>query len=220
MSNLNNNHLGILLALTAVVIVAGTLFSLNKINMIENRMPFTGAATGTLSITVSSTTFITITAGTISLGLIAPGSWNSSENATLGGSTDPMSAWNNTNITSNFTVQNDGSVPIDLEIFERNQTSDTAGKGAFKGTTGCITANTCFMIRCLTMQNNGTSGTKCVDGKGTYTAVPVAAGTEFANLLNYTDTLDEAYFGVNLTVPTDEPAGNHTYKITFAATAS
>lgn len=216
MSSLSNNHLAVLLVLTALVIVAGTFFSLNKISVIKKGVPITGAATGTVSVTVASTTYITVS-GAISLGALEPGSWNSSENSSyFGGGGN----WNNTNVTANFTVKNDGSVPINIEVYDFNQTAATAGRGAFIGSSGCVAANTCYMVRCGYVDNNGSSGTQCNDGKGTYTAVPVTAGTTFATKVNYTDTKDKAYFFINLSVPNDEPPINLTQTLTFAASAS
>ncbi len=99
----SNNNLAILLVLTAVVIIVGTIIGLYRIEMIDQGMGATGAVTGTVDITVSSTTYITVS-GSIDLGTLTPGSWNASENSSLGGSADPMAAWNNTKLTSNFTV--------------------------------------------------------------------------------------------------------------------
>ncbi|MDP7323211.1 MAG: hypothetical protein QF632_00455 [Candidatus Woesearchaeota archaeon] len=223
MSNLNNNNLAILLVLTIVTVFAGTLFSLYRIDTIEGSMAsVTGAATGTVSLSVSSTTFITIS-GTIDLGAIEPGQWNASENSSYSHGTSEYedTHYNNTNVTSNFTVQNDGSVPIDIEVYDQNQTSDASGAGPFSGTGGCAATNTCYKVRCLTVQDNGTGGSQCVNGKqDNYIQMPIAAGTEFVVKLNYTDATDEAFFAINLTIPTDEPTRTLSQQITFAASAS
>tara|TARA_Y100000310_G_scaffold263034_1_gene272917 strand:+ start:3547 stop:4209 length:663 start_codon:yes stop_codon:yes gene_type:complete len=220
MSDYSNNHLAILLVLTGLVIVVGTLISLYRIDLLDQTVPVTGAVTGSVDVTISSTTFITIS-GTIDFGTLSPGTWNSSENASLTeGGVNHLDHWNNTNVTSNFTVQNDGSVPIDIEIYDQNQTSDTAGNAGFTGTTGCITTNTCYYVRCATVEDNGTGGSKCADARGVYTAMPLSAGTVFAESVNYTDSKDQAFFLINLTVPSDNAPQNITQQITFSAAAS
>jgi len=220
-SDISNNNLAILLVLTAIVIVVGTVFSLYRINSLEDSIGITGAATGTVSLTVSSTAYITVS-GSIDLGAIEPGEWNSSENASYThGAAETNDGWNDTNITSNFTVQNDGSVPIDIEIYDENQTGNTPGKGPFTGTGGCIPGATCYRVRCLTVENNGTAGTKCSDGKqNNYTAMPVESGTNFAEFVNYTDSKDQAFFAINLTIPSDESTLTLSQSITFAGSAS
>ena len=52
-----------------------------------------------------------------------------------------------------------------------------------------------------------------------YIALPKAAGTEFVSDLNFTDTDDEAFIVVNVTIPEDEHAGAFTQTLTFTAAA-
>tara|TARA_Y100000310_G_C20657186_1_gene802589 strand:+ start:96 stop:758 length:663 start_codon:yes stop_codon:yes gene_type:complete len=220
---MDNNHIAVLLSLTVIVIVVGTMFSVYRINLIEGSISdVTGAATGTVDVTVATTTFITIS-NTIDLGAIEPGSWNASENSSYTeGGAETTAGWNSTNVTSNFTVQNDGSVPLDIEIYDENQTGDAIGKGPFLGSTGCIADSpaTCYMVRCALVEDNGSAGTQCTDGNETYTQMQVAAGHAFVTNLNYTDSKDQAFFLINLTIPSDEAVLTITNSITFAGSAT
>ncbi len=229
MAEIDNNKLAILIVMAISVVFVGMVFSLNKISEIEGTMAITGmlatASIGnaTLTASVTSVTAISVPVSTINLGSLEPGQWNASENSSYSHGTSEYedTHYNNTNVTSNFTVQNDGSVPIDIEVYDQNQTSDASGAGPFSGTGGCAATNTCYKVRCLTVQDNGTGGSQCVNGKqDNYIQMPIAAGTEFVVKLNYTDATDEAFFAINLTIPTDEPTRTLSQQITFAASAS
>jgi hypothetical protein len=207
------------------VVFVGMVFSLNKISEIEGTMAITGmlatASIGnaTLTASVTSVTAISVPVSTINLGSLEPGQWNASENASYShsGAIDGTDQWNSSNVTANITIQNDGSTNIDLEIYADDQA--TAGDGNFSGTAGCKTDNSCMMVRCGNVQNLNLTGGNCTQGKEVYTALPTAAGTEYVSNLNFTDTEDEAFIFVNVTVPEDEFSGSFTQTITFAATA-
>ena len=206
------------------VVLVGMLFSLGRINEIEQGLQITGMLStnetgkGSLSASVATSTTISLPTATINFGSLQPGEWNSSENSsiTVGGA-----GYNTTNVTSNLTVQNDGSVNVDIEVYADDQA--TAGNGNFSGTSGCITNNNCMMVRCGHVINRNTTGGDCTDAASdptAYTALPTAAGTTFVSNLNFSDTDDEAYIFVNVTVPEDEHAVSFSQTITFAASAS
>ena len=226
MKEITNNHLVFLVVVGIAVVFVGMFFSLSKITEIEDGMTITGMLStnstglGTLTAEVQASTQISVPLSTVALGSLEPGTWNSSENASLthgGGST--MDGWNNTNVTSNFTVQNDGSTLVDIEIYDTGQSA--AGMGPFTGTTGCAADNTCFYVRCSWVDSKNTTGGDCTDSANqAYAVLPDAAGTAFASNLNFSDTNDQAYFLINATVPEDERAGDLTETITFAAVVS
>ncbi len=224
MAELSNNNLAILIGLAIAVVFTGMFFSLSSINDLEKGMVITGmlstvtASNATLTAEVPSTATISLPVSTVSLGGLQPGEWNSSENSTIGGATSPLAAWNNSNVTSNITIQNDGSSNVDIEIYATDQAA--AGRGNFTGTSGCITANTCVKIRCGNMMNLNTTGGNCTTAKRSYAVLPNAAGTKFVDVLNFSDTNDEAYIFVNVTIPEDEHARSFTQSITIVAAAT
>ena len=71
-----------------------------------------------------------------------------------------------------------------------------------------------MMIEC----NNTQSGRIC---NATYYSLPNATGQiQFVDDLSYISNEDEAFFGVNVTVPIDEAGGIKTQTVTFEATIS
>ncbi len=224
MGEVNNNHIAYMVVLVIAVVFVGMVFSLNRIGEIETGLGITGmlatnnTGTATLSATVASSTAISLPVSAIDLGSLQPGEWNSSENSTYthGGPFD-TDRYNTSNITENITIQNDGSINVDIEIYMEEQV--TAGNGNFSGTAGCITTNNCFMIRCANVINMNSTGGNCTTPQHAYIALPKAAGTEFVSDLNFTDTDDEAFIVVNVTIPEDEHAGAFTQTLTFTAAA-
>ncbi len=226
MTELDNNKLAMLIVFAIAVVFAGMVFNLNRINEIETGMGITGmlstssTGTATLTASVASSTTISLVKSTINLGSLQPGEWNSSENSSYTHSgTAAMANWNSTNCTENITIQNDGSIQVDVEAYSGDQ--PTAGKGNFTGVGGCMTTNTCMMVRCAWVMANGTRGGNCTDAFKYYTALPVASGaaSEIVRGLNYSDANDEAFIFFNVTVPEDEHARVFSMSVTFAATA-
>ncbi len=221
MSETTNNNIAVLLVLTIIIILTGTLLSLYRINSIESSLSgVTGAATGTLSLTIASTTYVTVT-GAVALGSLVPGSWNSSDNGTYATKQSFDYATNPNCSKDNFTIQNDGSVPVDIEIYDSGQANQ--GDGGFTGTSGCMadSPKSCLKAKCAKVQGEGSAGTVCASGRDAYYSLPKdATDTAFITKLNYTDSKDEAYVYVNLTIPLDEPAGSVSRTITFVAAAS
>jgi len=221
MTETTNNNIAVLLVLAIIVILAGTLLSLYRISSIESSLTgVTGAATGTVSLTIASTTYITVT-GAVALGALVPGSWNASDNGTYATKQSFDYGTNPNCSKDNFTVQNDGSVPIDIDIYDSGQANQ--GDGGFTGSTGCMadSPKSCLKAKCAKVQGEGNGGSGCASGRDAYYSLPKdATDTAFISKLNYTDSKDEAYVYMNLTIPTDEPAGSVSRTITFAAAAS
>ncbi len=213
--------------MTIAVVFAGMFFSLSKITEIETGLQITGMLStatignATLTATVESSLSISVPVSSIALGSLEPGQWNSSENSSLThDGVNHATRWNHTNVTSNITIQNDGSALIDIEIYDTDQSA--AGMGPFSGTSGCASDNTCFYVRCGHVQDRNETGGDCTDPTQptSYTVLPDSAGTAYISHLNFTDSVDEAFIFVNVTIPEDEHAASLTETITFAAVAS
>lgn len=235
MKELSNSTLAMLVVITIIVSVSGTLISLSKLSQFGGGAGVTGMissslnATGEVNLTVQSTTYINATDNVIELGVIDPGSSGTSES---------VNDW--------FNVRNDGSVNITIRIYSHpdvyvtdegalNQsgssgTSYLSGRGPFTSDTvseGCLNRTTdgdvlqaCFMVKC---QNSTYTDAIC---NSTYEALPLSnVGPTSRKLIEYLaptpDNInDSAIFGVNVTVPTGEPAGVKRQYVNLYASAS
>ena len=221
MKEISNSTLALLVVVAIIVSVSGTLVSLSKLSLLGGFMGLTGMvsssvnATGLVNLSVETTTYINATDNEIQLGVLEPGGTGTSEG---------VEDW--------FHLRNDGSVNItirfwshpDIDIGGRgaiNQSGEDgasflAGRGPFISTTtteGCLnrtpvdSLQACFMIRC---KNSTYTDAIC---NTTYAALPLSAGGAVSRkVIEYLapgpDGInDSAVFGVNVTVPVGEGAG-------------
>jgi len=210
MKEINNSTLALFVVMAIVVSVFGTLLSLNKLNQlgdtsITGMLSTTATQTGTANLTVPSVAAINLTNNTVELGVIPVEEYNDSYNK-----------------DDYFRVRNDGTVNVSIQVKDASQLNqglvDRNGTGPFTSITtsgGCLatTPATCFMIWC----NKTQSGRNC------NTTDKIAMRTEYTTVflwaLNSSDGSDVVWFGVNATVPRNEPSGKkQTVAVSFLAT--
>lgn len=140
---------------------------------------------GVTNVTVSEVTYINVTDNFIELGILEPGSTNNSEN-----------------VNDFFTVQNDGSININISVYDATS--------PFSGTGCSATPNSCYQV-------HGNSSDGSIDAA--YTNVPSGAGTQhlLCHDVPFADGGDECVIGVQMTIPVDEPSGTKTSTMTIVA---
>ncbi|MBD3163713.1 hypothetical protein GF323_00770 [Candidatus Woesearchaeota archaeon] len=214
MREISNSTLALMVVAAIIVSVFGTFMSLSKLNQLSGPTGFATSETGKANLTVSSTASISLVDDLIEMGTMDHNQTNWSYH--LG-------------IEDYWHVENNGGVNISIEIYstaqgpggtyEANQgigpfiTASTANDDS-----GCLKSDfnhSCFMVRC----NSSLSGT-C---DATY--YPLSnntAGNNNKHLvdLDYQDSVDDAYFDINVTVPYGEPSGNKEIDVTFFAASS
>lgn len=204
MKEVSNSTIALLVVLTIVVSVFGTMLSITRLSEvgITGMLSNNATAVGAANLTVPASAFINLSDSLVELGSINPDFTNTS---------DDKDDW--------FFVRNDGSVNVSIDIYDASQYTATAGSGPFSSLStgiGCLGQNprTCFMVKC----NSTQSGYSC---NNSYYAMPVSSGTNFIVDLSNVDSQDEAVFGINVTVPQGEEAGNkQTNNIIFLAASS
>ena len=155
-------------------------------------LPITGQATGTASATVASVVSITLPVSTVSLG-----SLNNNDNQIT---TDFVPA--------PFTVGNDGTVNINLTI---NATD------LFTGTSAANPSS--FYQFNATLNETGSVVNATVDFPSTtFTNMPATGSpATLATRLKFANANDLLNIHINITVPSDEPAGAKSSTITVTA---
>jgi len=211
MKQISNSTLALFVVLAIVVSVFGTLVSLSKLNQIDGISGmFSATASGKANLTVQSSAYINLTDDLIEFGTLDVAASNSS---------DHIDDW--------FRIRNDGSVNISVKVYDHasdpqslSVLGDTAGMGPFSAAVagGCMVTSpdvTCFLIKC----NSTLSGFDC---NNTYYSLPTGSGAsgDFLIDLDNDDDIDDAVFGVNVTVPLAEGPGNKEQQITFEAVCS
>ena len=143
---------------------------------------------GVTNVTVSEATYINVTDNFINLGVLEPGSTNNSEN-----------------VADYFNVQNDGSVDINISVYDE--------ASPFSGT-GCkTTPNSCYQVHGVSASGGSIDAT--------YTNVPRNATTQHGvcfdvPFVDGVDT-DDCEIGVQMTIPVDEPSGTKSATMTIVA---
>lgn len=213
MKEISNYTLALLVVTAILVSIFGTFLSLSKLGELGGVPGITGmlssstTGTGKANLTVASSAYINLSDDLIELGTIDLLGTNTS---------DIKNDW--------WVVRNDGTVNVSIDIYGTQQ-GGVQGRGPFStGSTsgGCIdfTPDLCFTVKCknTTSAGNISTGNFC---NNTYYALQTSAGGyTLMNDLDFTDGNDTVWFGVNVTVPPGEPAGNKTQLVTVAATSS
>ena len=190
MEEMSNKTIAVLVVCSIVVSALGMVIALSKFDSFPSITGFASSSgTGTTNVTISATTYITMTDDFIDLGSLEPNEVKNSEDA-----------------TDYFTVQNDGSVNIDVALYD--------AASLFSGTDCSTTPNSCYKANGATAESGSVNTTYGVVPNGAPTKVTVITG------LTPTDSVDSATIGVEVTVPPDEPAGDKTTSMTIVATAS
>ncbi len=207
MKEISNSTLALMVVAAILVSVFGSFLSLSKLNQLDGATGYATSATGKANLTVSAESSISIaTDDVIELGTLAVNETNTS---------DILNDW--------WTIENTGGVNVSVSLFYGTQGSGTyaneKGFGPFSTETtqsgGCVdrlgdAIHTCFQVKC----NSSLSGYDC---NNTYYPLPASTGGNLIVDLDYDPGVDLAVFGVNVTVPLDEPAGNKEQTVTFDA---
>ena len=222
MKEISNSTLALLVVAAIVVSISGSLISLNKLGDlgITGMLSTNNTGFGKANLTVPSSAYLNLTDDVIDLHTMEIAQQNWSEHSGI------QDWWG---------VRNDGSVNISIVIYSHGTDdqdgggSPVAGRGPFTSATtgsGCLAngvLDACFMVHCYNSSTSGnmTNGVMC---NTTYSALPVSTGGSTSrplvrHLMN-TDNNDTAYFGVNVTVPNDEPSGDKVQLVEFLAAAS
>jgi len=213
MNDVSNSTLALFVVLAIVVSVFGTFMSLSKLDQMTG-VGITGfaSADGKANLSVRSSSNIQLLDDLVELGALNINDTNSSETK-----------------DDYFIIQNDGSDPIDIDIYglqsDGSTHDDEPGAGPFVSPTlyvstetGCWNAtgdgnHTCFMVRCVNVSGSGACTNECTglwsseEGScGNYTALPLAIGVTFINEIPIAAGSDRAWVGVNVTVPLGEPS--------------
>ena len=224
MEDLSNATLAMFVVAAIAISVFGTMLSLSKLTdlSITGLLSTNTSATGYANLSVPASSFINLTDTRIDLGQLDVGA-------------------RNTSYTKNdwWTVRNDGTVNISIRIYststddQNGNGTATDGRGPFSSTTtaaGCLNnfgtvniPNACFTVACNSTQSgNSTNNTALCNT--TYDALPINANGAASRLLavnlSPTASIDQAVFGVNITVPEAEPAGLKEQDVTFLAAQS
>ncbi|PIT85585.1 hypothetical protein COU36_02420 [Candidatus Micrarchaeota archaeon CG10_big_fil_rev_8_21_14_0_10_59_7] len=205
MKEISNNTLGMLVALSLVVSLAGVWVLLN-----QPTFPITGLITnpsGNVSITVTSATSISM--------LATPLDYSASlydiQRPTTGGTSNDTQDDNPLPLV----VLNDGTDPVNITI----AATSFAFSSATSNASFCINYNTsCWEVRApaenssFKMLYNNTYGWVGIRSGRTATDADIY-------YLNYTDTTDTVLIDLNVTIAWDETAGQKQSMLTFTATA-
>ena len=194
MKEMSNSTLALMVVAAILVSIIGSFISLTKLSEI-GATGYASSGTGLANLSVPSTVDITVVDQLIELGTVEQGQANDSDQA------DIQDFW---------LVNNTGSVNVSLRIRDTSQNAEGAGDGTngFTGTTGCAATDTCFYIKC----NSTQSGYDCND---TYYTTETAYGRYYIYDLS-SDAADagpQAVFGVNISVPDNEQAGNKEWTV-------
>ncbi len=184
------------LAIAVAVLVIGMALIVNGLS----KAGITGYATawGSVNLTVTSSTAITLITDTVDLGQLVSGT----SNDTVGDqASDPLP----------FKIRNDGNIPINISIQATNLFTTAPNPSIY------------FQARC---QN--TTEWNCANGTVPYrnasilrfTDIP-ASGSPRVFIANLTsaDAYDQAKLDINVTVPAEESAGAKGGTVTFTSTA-
>lgn len=185
MEEVSNKALAGLLVGLIVISLVSLFFTVTKLAGPGVTGYASNTGTGVTNVSVVEATYINVTDNFIDLGVLQPGQTNNSEIA-----------------NDFFTVQNDGTVNINISVY------DSSGS-PFSGT-GCSTIpNSCYQVHGNASQSGGINAV--------YTNVPAAAGSQHkvCNDIAFSDATDECTIGVKMTIPTDEPAGQKTTTMTL-----
>ncbi len=216
-SGININSSYRLLALAIVLaIIAGT--SVNLISIFG--LPITGYASGTVNVTISCTTSITLVNDSVVFLPMATGTTNDTRD------TFPSALY----------VRNDGNVPVNISIRATPLFTAVGDPNIFfEYACGNTTEHTC---KCTldTLAGNGidtgcnitTVPTGASNGTGqngtqlTFSAVPINTLPAALVQYNFTfnDTNDELEIDINVSIPTNESAGFKSSNVTVIATST
>jgi hypothetical protein len=197
---------GILIALViSLVVVYGT-------SVLLGQLPITGAVTGTATVTVATSTVISLPVSTINFGTLSPG--EQTNTTEVGTGPKPI------------VIQNDGNVDVNLtisatDLFTTVTTGGPNGDGNQTAYSFNVTWNeTGATGSTATGPNNGALFLNVnTSHPGGWRAMP--GGTRWlANCTDFRSTKDALNLHINITVPTEEPAGALTSTITILASQS
>src|SRR3989338_6858364 len=215
MKEISNSALALMVVMAIVISAFGTFLGLSKLNQLGTGITgFATTASGTANLTVPASADISLIDNLNALGTLRINETNTSDI-----------------VDDYITVRNDGSVNVTIQVYAATQGSSSQypnyqGWGPFASVStdysGCQESTppeSCFFIKCNSSQSGTqTNTTQC---NNTYYALYNASGqADLLARLNFVDTVDEAVFGVNVTVPLGEPSGNKQQTLTFSASQS
>lgn len=188
----SNNILALLVIVALAFSLAGTFFTINKLYGTTGGI--SGLITGVANVTVSTSTSISMLVGDISFGNLTLNAQNTTD----------------TNNPPPFVVKNDGSVFVNVTISATNifqvPVANNPGnyywfRSAENETGSVINTSADLQVAYKQMPNS---------------SAPSLVVTNF----NYNDTNDTVRVHINITVPSDEPAGSKSSTVTFTAAQS
>jgi hypothetical protein len=225
-----------MLLVALVVSVVGTVITIDRLGMIgvgsSSGSGFTGAATGTSDIVVTTTASVTVTNSTLSLGagtVASNATFTLIDTASATGVDD--GTW--VNGTKNLTIENDGNVGINVTIQSNvtrgNATGADTGSYSFacSGETGgdacggAFTNNTGVELEFAYFYLDSEDGS-CTAGMDTsdYQSFNNSAVEyKLCGCLSPTDSRDEGAVYLQIGIPNDA-AGTKEATLTFTATQS
>ena len=203
---ISNNVLAVLLFATILFSITGTLFSLSRIESLTGA----AAAIGTVNITVNESNGITLTQSAVNFTLSIPGN---SRTTLTGGDIQagPFNLTNDGTVLINVTI---GSTPLFSSssantlpnvFYSYNITHIVSGVGIYIG-------NCSYGMR----GNNPICGNNATCGLWRPMVATANAETSICRL-NFTDGSDSVLVQVNITIPSDEPAGTRNANVTFTS---
>ena len=193
MKEISNSTVALLVIAAILLSITGSLLSLTKLREIA-ATGYASSGVGKANLTVPANVDITVVDDIIELGTVLQGQSNDSDQV------DIQDFW---------LINNTGSVNVSLRIRDTAQSAEGKGDGGngFTGSTGCAATNTCFYIKC----NSTQSGYDCND---TYYTTETDYGRYIFDLSSdAADAGAQAVFGVNISVPNNEQAGNKEWAV-------
>lgn len=225
MQDVSNKTILSLLIVALVVMVVGTVISLNKMN-IGKYSTLSGAATtgtGTASLNVEAGAGISITDATASFGsgYVTPGHTSATvyTNGTFNGS------WTNTSTTAAnqfIEVVNNGNVNVNLTVSSNETSAETwfCGAGTCQGSS----------VATLSVLVNDTETGSCADfnisgtmANETYQDILTASGKATVNVcedLRSSGNNDDISFMFKTIIPEDATIGSRSTTLTFTAAST
>lgn len=201
MKEISNSTLALMVVAAILVSVVGSFISVSKLNQVVP-VGFATTDTGYANLSVPATAGIILNDERINLNTIANGDTNASYN-----------------VNDYWLLNNNGGVNVSVELYGQQQGGtgkNYMGRGPFTDistVSGCLSGalpHTCFKVNCNTTESGycNTAWESLGNESG--------AGTKL--LQNFdSGASDDAWFGVNVTVPVNEQAGQKEQTVTFFA---
>ncbi|HLC56592.1 MAG TPA: hypothetical protein VJJ23_05125 [Candidatus Nanoarchaeia archaeon] len=203
---ISNNVLAVLLAITIIFSITGTLISLSRMEALTGA----AAAVGTVNVTVNESAGISLSQSAVNFTTSDPGV-NRITTTGLDIQAGP------------FNLTNDGTVLVNVTIgstalFSVASANTLPNRFYSYNITHILTGDGIYIGNC----SYGMRGNNLICGNnascGAWRAMVATAAAETAICrLNFTDGSDSVLIQVNITVPSDEPAGTRNANVTFTS---